>query len=312
MDFFDIQLQGNPSAPSSPQEMLELFELLKPKPSSHPLMRIGDNCDGSYIVPRDLEGITACFSPGVNNFKHFEDALVEIYGIDCHMCDYGSDVESLRTPLKEGRQTFEKKWLEVKTASDSISLDDWISAYAPGGDLLLQMDIEGAEYRNLLSVSDDLLSRFRIIVIEVHSLDYMTRAPVLRTVLSPFFRRLAKSHAVVHAHPNNCCGDFAIPGTSIRIPKILELTYVRRDRVGAPKYTPLLPHPYDVRQNFEGNPPLFLGRDWLENRRRPLQSRIKMAMDSLHNWITAPVALIERQGRRIWHAFRRLRPVCWL
>ena len=33
------------------------------------------------------------------------------------------------------------------------------------------MDIEGAEYRNVINCSDQLLNRFRIIVIEIHDLN---------------------------------------------------------------------------------------------------------------------------------------------
>ncbi len=145
MNFYGFDLQAaQGEARSSRQEMLEVFELLKPKPSSHPLMRIGDDRDGAYLIPDDLDGIAACFSPGVNNFKYFEDFLVDTYGIECHMCDYSSDVGKFRTPLKEGRQTFVKKWLDVKTEGDSISLNDWVKERSGHGDLLLQIDIEGA------------------------------------------------------------------------------------------------------------------------------------------------------------------------
>jgi hypothetical protein len=277
LDFLGIKVAADTVASPLP-EMLEVFELLKPKPCSHHLIRIGDNCDGSYLVPDDLAGIAACFSPGVNNFKHFEDTLVETYGIDCHMCDYSSDVQNFRTPLKEGRQTFRKKWLDVATGGDNISLDDWISEEAPSGDLLLQIDIEGAEFRNILSVSDAALSRFRVIVLEVHALSYMMNAPILRGVIAPFFRKLAKFFAVAHAHPNNCCGDFAIPGTSIRIPHVLELTYIRKDRLASQGRAPLVPHPLDVSRNVPRNPPLFLGEEWLENG-RPLESRVKIMED---------------------------------
>lgn len=285
-NFVGMKLQGDATLPSSLQEMLEVFELLKPRPSAHPLMRIGENCDGSYLVPEDLAGIVACFSPGVNNFKHFEDTLVDTYGIDSHMCDYSSDVENFRTPLKEGRQTFQKKWLDVRTEGDNISLDDWLGDKSPSGDLLLQMDIEGAEYRNLLSASDAALSRFRIIVLEVHGLEYMTSALVLRNVIAPFFKRLAGFFTVIHAHPNNCCGDFAIPGASIRVPSVLELTYIRKDRLVSPNYAPLLPHPLDVSRNVQAKPPLFLGEEWLDNG-RPLESRIKMLEDRLDSMALA-------------------------
>ena len=286
LNFLGIDLQGDATVPSALQEMLEVFELLKPRPSAHPLMRIGDNSDGSYLVPEDLAGIAACFSPGVNNFKHFEDTLVDAYGIDSHMCDYSSDVENFRTPLRQGRQTFQKKWLDVRTEGDNISLDDWIGDKSPSGDLLLQMDIEGAEYRNLLSASDAALARFRIIVLEVHGLEYMTSALVLRNVIAPFFKRLAGHFSVIHAHPNNCCGDFVIPGTSICIPSVLELTYIRKDRLESPTFSPLLPHPLDVSRNVQAKPSLFLGEEWLENG-RPLESRVKMLEDRLNDMALA-------------------------
>jgi hypothetical protein len=297
IEFMSFTLHGDAEAPSPIDETREVFELLRPKPSSHRLVRIGGNTDGSYLVPDDLAGIAACFSPGVNNFKNFEDILVDTYGIQCHMCDYSSDLGNFRTPLKEGRQTFRKKWLDVETGGDNISLDDWVAECAPSGDLLLQMDIEGAEYRNLKSVSDATLARFRIIVLEVHALEAITNALILRNVIAPFFKRLDKFFSVVHAHPNNSGGDFEVPGTGIRIPRLLELTYIRKDRLTAPVYSPMLPHPLDVSQNVRRHPPLFLGSEWLENG-RPLQSRIKMMKDRLLGSIVVPAAMIRRQLRR--------------
>lgn len=41
--------------------------VMRPKPSPVPLVRIGGDWDGAYLVPDDLAGVAACFSPGVNN-----------------------------------------------------------------------------------------------------------------------------------------------------------------------------------------------------------------------------------------------------
>lgn len=307
IDFSGIRLEGDADTQSPQQEMLEVFQFLKPKPSAFPLIRIGGDCDGSYLLPDDLGGITACFSPGVNNFKYFEDILVDKYGIDCHMCDYSSDLEKFRTPLKEGKQTFRKKWLDVKTEGNDLCLDDWVSEQSPSGDLLMQMDIEGAEYRNLLSVSDDTLRRFRIIVLELHDLHYMKCALVLREVISPLLRRLARTFSVAHAHPNNCCGDFAIPGSSIRIPNVFELTYVRKDRLTANTYPPLLPHPLDVSRNVLWNPPLHLGEEWL-NGGRPLKSRIKMTVDTARYRSQMLQSSAQHQFARVKRVVRRYTP----
>lgn len=290
ISFFGYDLAEDKASPSSSvPEMLEVFQLLKPEPSAHPFIRIGANLDGSYLVPDDFKGISACFSPGVNNFKNFEDFLVETYGINCHMCDFSSDLRRFKTPLKEGKQSFLKKWLDVKTGGDSISLDDWVKEKSPTGDLLLQMDIEGAEYRNLLSVSDETLSRFRIIVLEVHDLSQIANAAIRRNVIAPFFKRLSTFFTNIHAHPNNCQGEFTIPGTNIGIPNVLELTYIRKDRLGAARYAPLLPHPLDVSRNVPRRPPLFLGEEWLGNG-RPLESKVKMLEDRLDYQISSAQA----------------------
>lgn len=311
LDFMGIPLQGDPSSPSPVPEMLEVFELLKPTPSSHRLVRLGGNSDGAYLVPDDLSGITACFSPGAYNFKNFEDELADVYDIESHMCDYSTEVQNFQTRLKEGKQTFRKKWLDVKTEGDSISLDDWIRECAPNGDLLLQMDIEGAEYRNLLSVSDAALSRFRIIVLEAHGLEAIKSALVLRNVIAPLFRRLAGSFSVAHAHPNNYGGDFAIPGTNILIPRLLELTYIRKDRLKDQKFSPLLPHPLDISRNILGKPPLFLSEEWLENG-RPLESKIKMMKVRLLCPITTAAMTIRRPLGRAKRALLRRLPVARL
>ena len=147
--------------------MNSYLNILKPNRLPYKLRRIGPNRDGSYILPDDLEGIEACFSPGTNNRKDFEDVLAIKYKIKSFMCDFSSDFDKFETALIKDMQFFEKKWLDINKSQDSITLEKWVNSNVPNldSDLLLQMDIEGAEYRNLLAISDSLLKRFRILVI---------------------------------------------------------------------------------------------------------------------------------------------------
>lgn len=278
-DFYGVTLDGL-SSPASTSELIDVFHILKPKPSQTPLVRIGGNADGAYLVPDDVDGITACFSPGVNRIKYFEDYLADRYGIPSHMCDFTCDVADFTTPLKPALQTFTKKWLDVTRGDDNISLEDWIVAHDPPGDLLLQMDIEGAEYRNLLGTPDEILARFRIIVLEVHGLGRMLDARVLRQVLAPFFAKLDATFTTVHAHPNNCCGDVALPQCDVRIPNVLELTMMRTDRFIPAAGPVALPHPLDVSRNVPRKAPLVLSDAWCDYQ-RPLESRVKIIEDAL-------------------------------
>lgn len=272
-------------------DIIDSVLIMKPKPSPYRLKRVGGNCDGSYLIPDDLEGIDSCFSPGVNNFKNFEDELTDVYGIKCHMCDYSSDVTQLKTPLREGMQTFKKKWLDIDGGADSISLEEWVQELSPVSDhdLLLQMDIEGAEYRNILDCKDSVLKRFRIIVIELHGLTVANDAVKFEIELGPLLRKIDNNFICVHAHPNNCCGDFLLGETGINIPNVHELTFLRRDRfekVDMPAwYKPLIPHPLDISCNVRGNPPLFLSEAWCSNGSRSFVSKITMVRFLLSYYI---------------------------
>jgi hypothetical protein len=215
--------------------------------------------------------------------------------------------------LIEGRQSFRKLWLDLPGVADSITLDTWVAELAPGpGDLLLQMDIEGAEFRNILACQPETLRRFRILVLELHSLNAMLQGAPLHQVILPFLRKLDADFVCVHAHPNNSGGDFRIPHLGVTMPNVLELTFQRRDRflAGAPEHPVLLPHPLDVSRNATESAPLFLNEAWFDGPRR-LPSRVKILEDEiaferqraalaesvLHREMAGAMALILRAAR---------------
>lgn len=223
----------------------------------------------------------------MSNRKDFEDELLDGYGIVSHMCDYSSDPEKFLTPLKPG-QTFKKKWLDVDGSEDSISLQGWVQELAPDSndDLILQIDIEGAEYRNLLKTSDVVMRRFRIIVIELHRLGVCNRPADYKKELGPLLERLGQHFVCVHAHPNNCCGDFLLTGSKLNLPNVHELTFLRRDRwegvAEADCYPPMLPHPLDIACNVRKKPPIFLNEHWLASGQRSPKSTIKLLTDQVN------------------------------
>ena len=177
-----------------------LINRLHPVHSGKDLIRLGPKGDGGYLVPDDLAGIEACFSPGIGMISGFEDDCAK-QGMKVFMAD--GSVNEL--PSSHRLFDFTKKHLGITTNSDFITLDDWVTQSLPDSqnDLLLQMDIEGAEYDVLANTSDQLLSRFRIIAIEFHGLGNLWRKPFLERVL-PVFNKILQTHSCVHAHPNNC------------------------------------------------------------------------------------------------------------
>ena len=264
------------------------LNLLKPQKSPYKLIRIGGNKDGAYLVPDDLKNIKACFSPGVSNRKDFEDTLAREYKIKSYLCDFSSELNKFKTSLIKNMQFFEKKWLDIDEGKDSISLDKWVKKYVSNTceDLILQMDIEGAEYRNMLSSSETLLKRFRIIVIELHHLENLLLNKEGNQIES-LLKKLNKTHICIHAHPNNCCGELIDSETGMNIPRVIELTYLRRDRFlnQHSSINNAIPNPKDISANLITRRPLHLNKNWFNPKNREFKSRFKIIKDYFI-WLT--------------------------
>lgn len=235
----------------------EALTLLTPWDVGAQLVRLGGPADGGYLVPDDFDGIEALLSPGVADTWDFERLVGDQLGIPAYMIDGSVDEPRDLTHL----QHFDRLWLGAESGRGTISLADWVSSVSSehSGDLMLQMDIEGAEYRVLASAPLATLRRFRIVVVEFHGLDWMPFAPALLLHILPALRRVAVDFHVVHVHPNNCCGSFTALGALV--PRVLEVTYLRRDRIRGEPRRVKLPNPLD-RDCVQGTPSLRLPESW--------------------------------------------------
>ncbi len=238
-------------------QLEELICALRPIKTGVPLVRVGGDADGGYLVPDDLTGISACFSPGVGLQSSFESSLQRDYGIESHLCDASADgPQNFFQP-----KSFLKKFVGSQNTLDLITIDSWVETYESQGDsldLMLQMDIEGAEYETLLATSIDVLRRFRIMVIEFHNIESFAQNDFFKVAMSTF-RKILRSHMPVHLHPNNCCGIVNI--NDVEIPRVFELTLYRRDRSRAEGLVSSFPHPLD-RPNLPERPDLLLPSAW--------------------------------------------------
>lgn len=239
---------------ASPKDVTELVQSLRPKPCGHSLVRIGNNGDGGYLLPDDLNGIGAVISPGVSDEVSFDLELAN-RGIDVFMAD-GSIAEP---PINHHKFHFTNKHLGVLDGEYTLTLDSLRAQASKNVDCILQMDIENAEYPVLLSASTETINQFRIMVIEFHRFDDMFGRFQFEIMRAVFSKLLAK-HDVVHIHPNNCCPVKSKFG--ITIPRVMEMTFLRRDRFRRGGNDILkFPHPLD-RDNVPGKPSLPLPECW--------------------------------------------------
>jgi hypothetical protein len=233
-----------------------LIGRLHPVDTDIPLRRLGPAGDGGYLVPDDLDGIVACFSPGVSTVSGFEQDCAEL-GMQVFMAD--ASVEG--PAMEHQRFSFAKRFVGAFTDGDFISLEDWVaeSGVDADSDLLLQMDIEGFEYETLLGMPARLLNRFRVLVIECHRLDQLWNRYYFQFV-SRAFEKLLTSHHCVHIHPNNAGPVHRHAG--IKIPVLAEFTFMRKDRACSTRPATRFPHPLDSDNLAQDSPSLILPRNW--------------------------------------------------
>lgn len=252
-----------PQPLSDRADLLAVLKKLRPIDSGIDLIRVGPESDGGYLIPNDLEGIQALFSPGVSSESRFELYFANL-GIDILMADASVEGPSVH----HQKFHFQKVWLGAYNHHLTVSLDDFVknsSIYNKSDDreYILQMDIEGAEYETLLAASRETLNSFRIVIIEFHNLHHLWASSFFR-IAEAVIARLTSNHFPVHLHINNCCGELNF--NSLEIPRTIEVTFLRRDRFrnGSDlKEFTHLPHFLD-RDCVEKKPTLRIPKYWRE------------------------------------------------
>ena len=257
------------------KELRHLIKSLSPKAVGYGLIRIGHNSDGGYLVPDDLEGIRACFSPGSGGKAFFEKTLAVRYGIKSFIADKIDEIEMTKVQrmkrfirqLKR-HKTFclsldfdiENKYIGVENNLTTIRLHDWMRKKVrldSTGDLILQMDIEGDEMDVLMGTPSEVLKKFRIMVIEFHDM-YLYDLSVFSRFES-VFRKILSDFGVAHIHPNTCGSRSFYQG--IELPRLMEFTFIRKDRILPDNRKLIFPHKLDCK-NCPKVPDLVLPEIW--------------------------------------------------
>ena len=207
--------------------------------SSHKKVRVGRDYDGGYIIC-DIPNIKydLFISCGIETDISFENNFLEKYpDLDC--VAYDGTISELPSGAHPKIQ-FHRKNLSDTNSDTHSNLQEYFEKY---NNIFMKMDIEGWEDHLFSSIRDDQLSKISQLVIEFHN-------PYLVTVPS----RLAKTHWLVHFHPNNCCGM----GPN-GVPNAYECTYIRKeyDSDVIPNPDPI-PNPAIDMPNVQSNPDISI------------------------------------------------------
>ncbi len=245
------------SSITSQSRLQQLANSLHPVKTKFELVRIGKDSDGGYLMPNDMSSIAACFSPGVEQNSTFEIDLLYKSGIQSHLADLSVD----GPPSNFFPKSFTKKFLGPVNNNTHMTLEKWIierEENLHNQDLLLQMDIEGDEYTTILATRDEILTRFRIIIIELHHIEGWGN-PYIFSIVESFFNKLLNNFYIVHNHPNNHGKILNLNG--FIVPQFMEMTFLRKDRSPSEGFCNQFPHHLD-HPCYSGNPEIVLPSKW--------------------------------------------------
>ncbi|MBR0168786.1 MAG: FkbM family methyltransferase [Synergistaceae bacterium] len=231
----------------------ELHSLLKiDSAEGFDLIRIGRDYDGGYIMLDDFEPGGIAYSFGISGDVSWDKDMAS-RGYDVFMYDHTID------GLPEENTRFHWSKLGIAdgvTHDDRLkTLEELISRNGHEGkrDMILKMDVEGAEWGFLESVKPETLSQFSQMTFELHNMIKLADHERVLNIL----RKINETHQLVHLHANNVSSYVTIGGRNFAA--LFEVSYVLRDKYKfSSEYDVKLPLKIDM-PNITGWPEIELG-----------------------------------------------------
>ena len=194
------------------------------------LVRVGKDNDGGYIMPDDISNFAErggglAYSFGISDDVSW-DRDIASRGYDVFMYDHTIDGLPEENPRfhwqKLGLSDSGRDEAKLKTLDTLIKQNH----HENQRDIILKIDVEGAEWGFLENVSSETLGKFRQIVIEFHGINDPKNVDRIPRAL----RKLNATHQLVHLH-GQTHGYYVSLGEKIFCNQ-LEASYVRKDSYG--------------------------------------------------------------------------------
>jgi len=228
-----------------------LLDMLQPVALANcQLERFGETHDGGYLMCANLlNGVASGYSYGISGYDQWGCDISTRLGVPVHQYD----CFNLTQPVcPSGRTVFHAECVgDTAGTLDGRTFDTMKGQFERNGDgsrrLVLKMDVEGAEWRSLLSAPDEVLAQIDQLAIEFHWLkDDDGRWEQEHTHLL-VLQRLKQYFEIAHLHFNNagCVGGLEpFPTWAYEV-----LFVSKRLAVVDPSRTVGGPHPLDALNN---------------------------------------------------------------
>lgn len=224
-------------------KILETISLFKPYDIDIPKKRFGPKTDGGYVLADTIQSDQAIVSYGISTEYQFDREMAE-KGHKVYMFDHTIDSID-RT--NENMMWF-KEGVSGKTTPEEnlFTIEDHLNRYEIlGNQLILKIDVEGAELEAFFAMPDEVLSRFDQIVMELHHL-WKLAEPDFCELTFKVFSKINKLFTLFHVHANNWDGHNGILVVDgFPISNFLELSYIKTSKVNRSESNTLYPTEYD-------------------------------------------------------------------
>ena len=181
---------------------------------------LGEKSDGCYVLLDDFENIKIVYSFCISTIIQLDDELAK-RGIDVYMYDH--TINSL--PYNNSKFHWSKIGIcaSNETTQDLKTLEELMkeNGHISEKNMILKIDVEGAEWSSLNELSEDILRQFKYIAIEYHFLE-SSKEELYYNVI----KKMHKSHQAFYLR---CHGREEISQIRNRICKFLEVSYIIRE-----------------------------------------------------------------------------------
>jgi hypothetical protein len=227
-------------------EVLSTLALLEVQSVTCGKVRIGGPHDGGYVMADKFDRNTIGYSIGVGPQVQWD---FDMAGRGMVIHQYDHTVEDL--PQTHANFRFTRLGIGPDLSDPKlITLQEMLnrSGHAETSNMLLKIDIEGAEWDVLDALDYDILAKFDQIVIELHGFEF-SKDEDFRDRARRVFSKLNHNHCPIHAHANNYAAVYMIHG--VAVPDEIELTYCLRSWFDVLPSHELFPTPLDQPCNPE-------------------------------------------------------------
>lgn len=211
-------------------------------------VRIGGNTgDGGYIMVDDFDTHAHAYSFGIGSDVSWDLDIAD-RGLEVFLYDH-----TIRH-LPQAHRLFCFNRVGVGAGVNCSSLEKILEKNhdLESGNLIMKMDIEGAEWEELRNTPSALLSRFSQITLELHDVCKLENRDKILDAL----QKLNMTHQAVWVHGNN--SNWAEEANGIIMPNLLEATFISRKNYLFESGKCIFPMPLDL-PNLNGRWDFDLG-----------------------------------------------------